>query len=239
MPASEILQIISDRNRLRIGVLHWGRSLTNFLIATVAGALAGAVLAGSALAADIPAKAPPAAPSWSGFYAGVSLGARWATNDWQTSNVSPNFGANIFTPTAGTGGAMDSVAARLGGYLRLQLAGRDIMGRRCRGRLRVGRQQQDGKSSAGNDRALFRRPPGRPSDWLRKGDVGRQRARPSRLSGRARHTGLRHRRRRMAAPRTERQLRRGTRKRLLLRQSSQRNPCRPGSAGPSAAASSR
>ena len=61
MPASEILQIISDRNRLRIGVLHWGRSLTNFLIATVAGALAGAVLAGSALAADIPAKAPPAA----------------------------------------------------------------------------------------------------------------------------------------------------------------------------------
>jgi outer membrane immunogenic protein len=90
--------------------------LTNFLIAAVVGALAGAALAGSALAADMPVKAPRAAPSWSGFYAGVSLGARWAANDWRTSDVSPNFGAGAFVPTAGTGGAMDSVAARFGGY---------------------------------------------------------------------------------------------------------------------------
>jgi len=104
--------------------------LANYLIATVAGALAGAALAGSALAADIPAKAPSAAPSWSGFYAGVSLGARWAANDWQTSNVAPNFGANVFIPTAGTGGAMDSVAARFGGYLgyNLQVATSWVVG---------------------------------------------------------------------------------------------------------------
>lgn len=80
-------------------------------------ALAGIALAGSAVAADMPVKAPSLAPpSWTGVYAGVSLGARWATNDWQTSEVAPNFGAGMFVPTAGTGGAMDSVAARFGSY---------------------------------------------------------------------------------------------------------------------------
>lgn len=87
------------------------------LIAKFAGALAWAAVAGSALAADMPAKALPAVPSWSGFYAGVSLGARWAASDWHTSDIAPNFGAGAFAPTAGTGGAIDSVAARFGGYL--------------------------------------------------------------------------------------------------------------------------
>jgi outer membrane immunogenic protein len=91
--------------------------MTRYLSAMIAGALACAAVAGSALAADMPVKAPPAAaPSWSGFYAGVSIGARWAANDWQTSDVSPNF-AGAIVPTAGTGGAIDSVAARFGGYL--------------------------------------------------------------------------------------------------------------------------
>ncbi|BAM93115.1 putative outer-membrane immunogenic protein [Bradyrhizobium oligotrophicum S58] len=76
------------------------------------------VLAGSALAADLAVKAPPvAAPSWTGFYAGVSVGGRWADNDWRTSDIAPAFGAGTFVPTAGTSGPIDSVAARIGGYL--------------------------------------------------------------------------------------------------------------------------
>ncbi|WP_244625992.1 outer membrane protein [Bradyrhizobium betae] len=94
-----------------------GLNTVKYLISTVAGTLAWAALAGSALAADMPVKALPAAPSWSGFYAGLSLGARWAANDWQTSDIAPNFGAGTFVPTGGTGGAIESVAARFGGYL--------------------------------------------------------------------------------------------------------------------------
>ncbi|MGJ4888373.1 outer membrane protein [Bradyrhizobium sp. HKCCYLR20261] len=88
------------------------------VVAGIAAALAATALAGSALAADLPVKAPPvvAAPSWTGVYAGVSVGARWADNDWRTSDIAPNF-AGVFVPTAGTSGAMDSVAARFGGYL--------------------------------------------------------------------------------------------------------------------------
>ena len=89
-----------------------------YLISAMAGTLAWATLMGPVLAADLPVKAPPAAAaSWSGFYAGVSIGARWGDNDWQTSDVAPGLGVGIFVPTAGTGGAMDSVAARFGGYL--------------------------------------------------------------------------------------------------------------------------
>jgi len=73
---------------------------------------------GSAMAADLPIKAPAAAqPTWTGLYLGASLGARWATNDWQTSDIAPNFGAGALVLTAGTGGAINSVAARFGGYL--------------------------------------------------------------------------------------------------------------------------
>ena len=95
-----------------------GLNAAKYLISTVAGTLAWAALMGPVLAADMPVKAPAAAaPSWSGFYAGVSIGARWGENDWRTSDVVPNFGVGAFVPTAGTGGAMDSSAARFGGYL--------------------------------------------------------------------------------------------------------------------------
>ncbi|WP_315780745.1 MULTISPECIES: outer membrane protein [unclassified Bradyrhizobium] len=89
------------------------------MIKRIGSALAGVLLAGSALAADLPVKAPApvAAPTWTGLYAGVSVGARWADHDWRTSDVSPNFGPGVFVPTAGTSGAMDSAAARIGGYL--------------------------------------------------------------------------------------------------------------------------
>lgn len=93
--------------------------MTESGVAALAAAFASIALAGAAKAADLPVKAPSVvtAPSWTGVYAGVSVGARWADNDWRTSDISPNFGAGVFVPTAGTGGAMDSVAARIGGYL--------------------------------------------------------------------------------------------------------------------------
>lgn len=90
--------------------------MAGYLTASVVSALVCAVLAGPAIAADMPTKAAPPAPSWSGAYAGVSLGARWADGNWQTSNVAPNFAPATFVPTAGTTGAADSVAARFGGY---------------------------------------------------------------------------------------------------------------------------
>lgn len=52
---------------------------------------------------------------WLGFYAGLSLGARLANNDWQTSDIFPDLGGMV--QTEGTGGSMNSVAARLGSYI--------------------------------------------------------------------------------------------------------------------------
>jgi len=50
----------------------------------VAGAVLTSVLAGSAMAADLPAKAPAyAAPfSWTGFYVGAHVGWGWGKNEW-------------------------------------------------------------------------------------------------------------------------------------------------------------
>jgi outer membrane immunogenic protein len=65
----------------------------------------------------MPLKAPPTpdpAWSWAGFYGGVSLGARVADNDWSSSNFFPSLVvAPLIQPV--TGGAVDSVAARIGG----------------------------------------------------------------------------------------------------------------------------
>jgi outer membrane immunogenic protein len=96
-----------------------GSSMPKYWIAGIA-AVVGTALATTlpAIAADMPVKAPAVmSPTWTGFYVGASLGARWATNDWQTSDIGPNFGAGAFVPTDGTGGGINSVAARFGGYL--------------------------------------------------------------------------------------------------------------------------
>jgi len=47
-------------------------------------ALAAVTLAGPAMAADMPVKAPPPAPvwSWAGFYFGGHVGGAWATTNW-------------------------------------------------------------------------------------------------------------------------------------------------------------
>jgi outer membrane immunogenic protein len=76
-----------------------------------------------AVAADMPVKASvrkapavlAAIPFWTGFYAGASLGARWTNNGWTSSDLFPNFAPTV--QTAGTGGPMDSVAARVAGYM--------------------------------------------------------------------------------------------------------------------------
>ena len=76
--------------------------------------------AGSVFAADMPVKAPryndaPAvAPSWMGFYAGASLGARLADNDWRSSDLAPSVAA--IAQLGAVSGSMDSTAARIGAY---------------------------------------------------------------------------------------------------------------------------
>jgi outer membrane immunogenic protein len=70
-----------------------------------------------AFAADMASKAPvPPDPgwTWAGSYGGVSLGARVADTNWTSSNIFPSFAGPIFQPS--TGGSIDSVAARIGGY---------------------------------------------------------------------------------------------------------------------------
>ena len=76
-------------------------------------------VAGSAFAADLPVKAPPPSvpPSWTGFFVGVSLGARVANNDWRSSDVAPSLLSVLPVIQLGPlSGAIDSAAPRVGGY---------------------------------------------------------------------------------------------------------------------------
>ena len=70
-----------------------------------------------ALAADLPMKAPqivaPAPPQWTGFNAGLSLGARWANIDG--TSLSFGGGPVPFPSLANQG--YDSTTFRVGGYL--------------------------------------------------------------------------------------------------------------------------
>lgn len=88
----------------------------------VAVAAAAAVLYGApALAADMPVKAPvykaaaPAAETWTGFYTGIGVGARWLDPNWTTTAArTPGGGVGPFTssPTAN----FDSTVFRASGY---------------------------------------------------------------------------------------------------------------------------
>jgi outer membrane immunogenic protein len=89
------------------------RSLSVVLASSVLAAFS--LFGAPAEAADMPLKARSVAPvwSWSGFYAGASVGARWAENDWTSSDIFPFFGGMVQPVSSG---AMNSVAARIGGY---------------------------------------------------------------------------------------------------------------------------
>lgn len=87
------------------------------------GIVAAAAMIGTpVLAADMVVKAPPpvaaVAPSWSGFYGGLALGARWANDDWTTTDIQPIF-VPIFPVIATLDGShttLHSAAARIGAF---------------------------------------------------------------------------------------------------------------------------
>src|SRR3954469_6120841 len=63
-----------------------------------------ALSTGSAYAADMPVKAPPRVEveSWTGFYIGLSSGARWSERTWETTCLNPTVpGAAAPCPNAG------------------------------------------------------------------------------------------------------------------------------------------
>ena len=88
------------------------------LLLALSAAVLGVIFTQVALAADLPIKAPvapvAAVPNWTGFYFGGAVGARWANNDWRSSDLFPTFGP---TPQVGnTSGAMASAGARFSAY---------------------------------------------------------------------------------------------------------------------------
>jgi outer membrane immunogenic protein len=96
--------------RLNVG------ELMNKVILT-GSAIAFALLAAPTFAADLPAKAPAAivapAPQWTGWNAGLSLGARWADID----GTSLSFGGGPVPFPALANQGYDSTTFRVGGYL--------------------------------------------------------------------------------------------------------------------------
>lgn len=77
------------------------------------GALVAAVMMTPCVAAERPATAPAAAPAWSGFYLGATVGARWANNRWTTTDLVPSLGPHIPDPHATD--SFNPTAARFGG----------------------------------------------------------------------------------------------------------------------------
>jgi outer membrane immunogenic protein len=87
------------------------------LILLAALALGGPVFAAD-MATKMPVEAPPPAPafSWTGFYGGLSLGARLADNVWTTTHLGPIAMAAGISPGLDAVQPFDSTAARFGGY---------------------------------------------------------------------------------------------------------------------------
>jgi high affinity Mn2+ porin len=67
--------------------------------------LALTALSAAAQAADMPVKAPPAAPGWDGFYVGSHFGYAAGTSDWSATGVPPGSFTlfNGYDPFKGTG----------------------------------------------------------------------------------------------------------------------------------------
>jgi len=64
----------------------------------VVGIAIAALIAGPAIAADMPAPAPVAVESWTGFYAGASLGGRFTDSNWMTTCLSVGAPGGIGCP---------------------------------------------------------------------------------------------------------------------------------------------
>jgi outer membrane immunogenic protein len=80
-----------------------------------------ALLAGPAMAADLPVKArplpPPVVYDWTGFYAGVNAGGAWGRSDATTTpscTILPPFAAYFCSPTTGQANAAAIAAAGTG-----------------------------------------------------------------------------------------------------------------------------
>jgi len=64
----------------------------------VGGIAIAALIAGPAIAADMPAPAPVVVESWTGFYAGASLGGRFTDSNWMTTCLSVGAPGGIGCP---------------------------------------------------------------------------------------------------------------------------------------------
>jgi outer membrane immunogenic protein len=93
----------------------------------LAGAAFGALVAGSALAADMPLRTPysplGAPSSWTGFYVGAGLGGRFDRSDWSATCLEPAVvacpgGNGLFSTRfpIDNASAFDSSSARISGY---------------------------------------------------------------------------------------------------------------------------
>jgi len=91
-------------------------------------AAAAALVATSALAADMAVKAPPAAPApvstWTGCYVGGNMGGDWARSHWTYRNVNPYDALGPGAPIIGTDNAfqMSGVIAGAQGGCNYQFA---------------------------------------------------------------------------------------------------------------------
>jgi outer membrane immunogenic protein len=79
--------------------------------------IAGLLIAGAAQAADMPLKAPRAAPpvyfSWTGFYIGAHVGGLWSEKDW--TEVCSGFGTCVVPDVGGPFSAGPRPSSFLGG----------------------------------------------------------------------------------------------------------------------------
>jgi outer membrane immunogenic protein len=88
--------------------------MRNLLLAAVSATLLATASAGQA--ADVAAvyKMPPA-PSWTGLYAGLSLGARLTNSEWGSTSIAPTALGLSADPNPSR--TFSSTSARIGGYL--------------------------------------------------------------------------------------------------------------------------